>query len=158
VSENAAPPGAPLFVAPWGIASQGVTLIVVLGPGTFGVPGGGQDPPGGGGGRPPNRDLRAGPSGRVPLGTTFGYTISDPAQVRFTVHRRLAGRVDRGRCRRPTTASRVGKRCARHVVVGSFTQRGRRARPLLYRAERHGLDRATPQAVNHLQEDGSACF
>jgi hypothetical protein len=50
-------------------------------------------------------------------GTQVLYTVSESAQVRFTVRRVLVGRRVRGECRRQTTANRRARRCTRDVQL-----------------------------------------
>ena len=56
-------------------------------------------------------------------GAVVSYTASQPATTRFTVQRKVAGRRQAGRCRKPTKRNRRGRSCKRWVRVGkSFTQ------------------------------------
>jgi hypothetical protein len=58
----------------------------------------------------------------APKGTTFRYTLSEPARVLFTIARRQPGRK-RGRvCQAPRRSNRRGKRCTRYVRRGAFAQ------------------------------------
>ena len=58
------------------------------------------------------------------LGTQVRYALSEDAKVRFSVRRRRAGRVVRGRCRKRTRANR-GRRSCNLLLKGSFSRRGR---------------------------------
>ena len=55
-------------------------------------------------------------------GTTLQLTLSEPAQVGFTVLRKAAGRKARGRCVKPTRANRARKRCTRRIRKGGFAR------------------------------------
>ncbi len=57
------------------------------------------------------------------VGTTVSYTLSTPAPVTFTVERRKAGRRAAGKCRKPTSRNRTGKRCNLRQK-GSFKHQG----------------------------------
>jgi hypothetical protein len=54
--------------------------------------------------------------------TTFRYTLSEPAQVVFTIQRALAGRKVAGKCRKPTAANRKKPKCTRFALAGRFAQ------------------------------------
>ncbi|MEA2353394.1 MAG: extracellular elastinolytic metalloproteinase, partial [Thermoleophilaceae bacterium] len=58
-------------------------------------------------------------------GTTFEYSLSEPARVVFRIARTHMGRRVGGRCRRPTKANRTHPRCTRSKPVGSLTQSGK---------------------------------
>jgi hypothetical protein len=94
---------------------------------------------------------------RAPRGTTFRYRLSEPARVSFRLERRSLGRLQRGRCRRPTRANRRARRCTRFVAAGAFSQagtiganrrrflgrvRGRALRPARYRVTLRATDAA----------------
>jgi hypothetical protein len=94
---------------------------------------------------------------KAPRGTRFRYTLSEPAQVVFTIQRRAAGRRVKGRCVRPTRRNRKRRRCTRFVqrrafavdgVPGDNTKRfrgriGKRSlRPARYRATLVAIDAA----------------
>jgi hypothetical protein len=55
-------------------------------------------------------------------GTTFGYTLSEPANVAFSIEQALPGRLVGGKCRRPTASNRRARRCTRYRRLGSFTK------------------------------------
>lgn len=60
----------------------------------------------------------------VARGTTFRYTLSEPARVLFTIQQKLPGRRV-GRLCRPPTRLNVGRaRCTRYIFVGRFAQAG----------------------------------
>lgn len=60
------------------------------------------------------------------IGTRVSYTLSEPANVTFTVQRATTGRTVRGRCVRQTRRNRTRRRCIRFVAVrGSFAHAGR---------------------------------
>jgi hypothetical protein len=112
VSRNTAPAGAPLFEEPYDLAVKPILLTRVFPrPRDF----------------PPDLDVPPLGSGAGARGgTTFNYRLSDPARVTFTIHRRLPGRVVRGRCRAVTRQNRGRRRCVRHVRIGRFSHAGRR--------------------------------
>jgi hypothetical protein len=79
----------------------------------------------------PNRFRAATRGGSVAsrVGTRVGYTLSEPAVVRFGIDRVKPGRRVRGRCRRATARNRTRPRCTRYVRLrGSFTHRGHTGR------------------------------
>ncbi len=57
-------------------------------------------------------------------GTTVRFALSKPARVRLRIDRRVAGRRDGDRCRRPTRRNRNARRCSRYVKVGGFSRPG----------------------------------
>ena len=57
---------------------------------------------------------------RAKRGTTFRYSLSEPARVVFTIERVAAGRRVGGKCRQPTRRSRGAKACKRYVRAGRF--------------------------------------
>lgn len=62
----------------------------------------------------------------VPVGTTVGYGLSEPAEVKFQVERAEAGRLVGRRCVKPTRANRAARRCRRYLRLrGSFKHAGR---------------------------------
>jgi hypothetical protein len=90
-------------------------------------------------------------------GTTFLYSLSEVAIVRFTIGRRSKGRLVDGRCRRPTRGNRAARACARFTRAGSFRRsatagankttfrgkiRGRWLRPGSHRATLRATDGA----------------
>jgi hypothetical protein len=94
---------------------------------------------------------------RAPRGTTFRFSLSEPATVRIAIERARPGRRVGRRCRRPTRRLRKKRRCTRFVATGTLTRRavaganstrfsgrlGRRAlRPGRYRAIASATDRA----------------
>jgi hypothetical protein len=54
-------------------------------------------------------------------GTTFLYELSEAANVRFAIKRRLPGRRVAGKCVKPTRSNQGRPRCARIRAVGAFT-------------------------------------
>jgi acid phosphatase type 7 len=65
---------------------------------------------------------RTGAAAAAKRGTTFVYSLSEVAVVRFTVERRSKGRLVDGRCRRPTRKNRGARPCSRYTAVGSFSR------------------------------------
>jgi hypothetical protein len=61
---------------------------------------------------------------RAPRGTRFRYGLSEPAAVKLTIQRRLAGRRQGARCVRPSPALVRAKRCARYRSVGTLKRSG----------------------------------
>jgi hypothetical protein len=61
---------------------------------------------------------------RVPRGTTFRFTLSEPARVRVVFARKTAGRRVGGRCLAATSARRKRAKCTRYVTVGSISASG----------------------------------
>lgn len=59
-------------------------------------------------------------------GTAFRYRLSEPAAVKLTIQRRLAGRRQGGRCVRPSPRLARAKRCARYRSVGTLRRSGAR--------------------------------
>jgi hypothetical protein len=57
-------------------------------------------------------------------GTTFTYSLSETAAIRFTIRRKSRGRMVGGRCRRRTPQNRKRRSCIRFRRVGSFRQSG----------------------------------
>jgi hypothetical protein len=102
------------------------------------VPGAGSPTPlaGGGGGAPPSfasaslspRTFavdRKGPAelavaARAKKGTTFRYSLSEPARVVFTIERVLPGRKVGRACRKQTAKNRHKRACKRYVSPGRF--------------------------------------
>jgi 6-phosphogluconolactonase len=58
-------------------------------------------------------------------GTTFRYTLSEPARVVFTVRRKRIGRRVGGRCRPRTRRNASKRRCRLLTGVGSFAVNGK---------------------------------
>ena len=58
---------------------------------------------------------------RPPVGTTFSFTLSQPATVTFTFAQRVAGRSAGHRCVAPTRANRRKARCTRMLTRGALT-------------------------------------
>lgn len=58
-------------------------------------------------------------------GTTFVYSVTEPARVVFTIQQKAKGRRVRGKCRKPTRRNRSAKRCTRFVKRGAFAQNGK---------------------------------
>jgi hypothetical protein len=61
----------------------------------------------------------------VPRGTTFRYTLTEPATVKIAIKRKLAGRRKGKKCVRPTRALRRAKRCTRLMAKGTLTRRSK---------------------------------
>jgi hypothetical protein len=55
-------------------------------------------------------------------GTTFRYTLSEPARVVFTVEQATTGRRVGRSCRKPSRSNRKRRKCTRYVLVGRFAQ------------------------------------
>jgi hypothetical protein len=100
---------------------------------------------------------RTGTSATAKRGTTFLYSLSEAAVVRFSIERRSKGRLVDGRCRRTTRDNRDARACTRYTRVGSFrraaaaganntkfrgTVRRTWLRPGPYRATLRATDRA----------------
>ena len=64
-------------------------------------------------------DRRASAAG----GTTFRYSLSEPAVVTFAIERRMSGRRVKGKCRARTRSNTGGPSCVRFGRVGSFRAR-----------------------------------
>jgi hypothetical protein len=105
---------------------------------------------------------RIGTSATARRGTTFRYSLSEVAVVRFTIERRLKGRLVDGRCRRPTRQNRDARACTRYRRVGSFRRsaaaganktkiRGKIGRRWLKRGPYRATLRATDRAGNRSQ-------
>jgi acid phosphatase type 7 len=102
---------------------------------------------------------RTGTSATAKRGTTFLYSLSEVAVVRFTIERRSKGRLVDGRCRRPTRKNRDARACIRYTRVGSFRRsaaaganktkfRGKVGRRWLRRGPYRATLRATDGAEN----------
>jgi CSLREA domain-containing protein len=59
---------------------------------------------------------------RARKGTTFRYTLSEPARVVFTIQRQLPGRKVGKRCRKPSRSNRAQRKCKRYKAAGRFAQ------------------------------------
>jgi uncharacterized repeat protein (TIGR01451 family) len=55
-------------------------------------------------------------------GTTFEYSLSEPARVVFTIERASRGRRVGSSCRKPTRSNRTRKPCTRYGLLGRFAQ------------------------------------
>jgi hypothetical protein len=62
---------------------------------------------------------------RPKKGTTFVYTLNEPARVVFTIAQKASGRRVRGKCRKPTRRNRSARKCTRFVKRGAFAQNGK---------------------------------
>jgi hypothetical protein len=62
---------------------------------------------------------------RTPRGTTFRYSLSEPATVRIAIDRLRPGRRVGSKCRRPTRRLAKKRRCTRIVATGSLTRNSR---------------------------------
>jgi hypothetical protein len=60
-------------------------------------------------------------AGRVRVGTTIRFTLSEDSRVRFLFERPTTGRRVGRRCVRQTRRNRSRRRCVRWVSDGSFT-------------------------------------
>jgi len=61
------------------------------------------------------------PRERLPVGTTFSFTLNMPAAVTFTFTRQSDGRMVAGKCVAPTRKDVSMRRCARTVTAGELT-------------------------------------
>jgi glutamate synthase domain-containing protein 3 len=140
LSASGAPAGGPNFNQPWSIAVEAppappaapATPVAPAQPTPLPVP-----PPADtlaprlSGASLTNRRFRVGRraklrlAARVPIGTRFRYTLSEPAAVEISIERALPGRRVGGRCLRPSRALRSRPRCTRLVARGAFTAQGR---------------------------------
>jgi hypothetical protein len=57
----------------------------------------------------------------TPVGTTFRFTLSEPARVRFAFSQLLPGRKVNGKCVAPTSSNRSKPRCTRVVRRGALS-------------------------------------
>jgi hypothetical protein len=62
---------------------------------------------------------------RPPIGTTFIYTLSEPASVTIRITHGAPGRRSGGKCLKPTRKLRTHKRCTRRVVNGTLHRSGK---------------------------------
>ncbi len=60
----------------------------------------------------------------TPVGTTFAFTLNEPANVAVTFLQLLPGRRSSGHCVTPSRGNRRKPRCQRHVVAGSLAFAG----------------------------------
>jgi hypothetical protein len=58
---------------------------------------------------------------KPPVGTTFRFTLNEPATVRFAFAQLLPGRKVNGKCVAQTAANRSRKPCTRSVPRGSLS-------------------------------------
>jgi hypothetical protein len=63
-------------------------------------------------------------SGHTPIGTTFRFTLNQPARMRFAFTQALPGRRVGGRCVAPTSKNRRRPACTRTVTRGTLTFAG----------------------------------
>ena len=61
----------------------------------------------------------------APVGTTFSFSLNDPATATFTFTQSVAGRRAHGRCVAPSQGNAHKPRCKRTVVVGGFGVSGK---------------------------------
>jgi NHL repeat len=61
-------------------------------------------------------------------GTTFVYSLSEPATVTFRIERQLRGRLVGGKCRKETASNRNRPRCKRYKKVGAFRHQGKQGK------------------------------
>ena len=61
---------------------------------------------------------------RAKKGTTFVYTLTEPARVVFTIHAKQNGRRVGGKCRKPTKRNTGRRKCTRFVRRGAFAHNG----------------------------------
>jgi hypothetical protein len=61
---------------------------------------------------------------RARKGTTFAYTLSEPARVLFRVEKKTAGRRSGGKCVKRSRRVRRGRACTLWVPKGAFAQDG----------------------------------
>ena len=64
-------------------------------------------------------------AGKVPVGTTFTFSLNEQAAVRFTFASQLAGRRVGRKCVAQTRSNRGRKACRRTVVAGVLAFTGR---------------------------------
>jgi hypothetical protein len=62
---------------------------------------------------------------RPPVGTTFGFTLNEPATVTLRFSALLAGRKVHGRCVAQTSRNRHSGHCVRRQLAGAPTFSGR---------------------------------
>ncbi len=61
----------------------------------------------------------------APVGTTFSFSLNEPATATFTFTQSVAGRRANGRCVAPSPGNAHKARCKRTVVAGSFSVSGK---------------------------------
>ncbi|HLY49027.1 MAG TPA: hypothetical protein VKR21_07510, partial [Solirubrobacteraceae bacterium] len=61
---------------------------------------------------------------RPPVGTTFSFTLNEPASVSFTFSQRVTGRRVKGRCVAQTSKNRHKHACTRSLVRGALSFTG----------------------------------
>jgi hypothetical protein len=61
----------------------------------------------------------------APVGTTFSFSLNEPAAATFTFTHSVAGRRARGHCVTPNPGNAHKPRCKRTVTVGSFAVSGK---------------------------------
>lgn len=59
--------------------------------------------------------------GHTPIGTTFQFTLNQPARMRFAFTQAVAGRKVRGQCVAPSSQNRGRPACTRTVTRGTLT-------------------------------------
>jgi hypothetical protein len=69
---------------------------------------------------------------KVKRGTTFRYTLSEPATLTIAVERRARGRRVHGRCGKATHRNRHHRRCARWLRAGTLRVREQAGRQSTY--------------------------
>lgn len=83
--------------------------------------------------------MRGVKAGKVKLGTTFRYTVSEDATVRFKIERKTLGRLVGGKCRPRTSANAARKKCPLFKKLGSREQAGKAgANQLPWNGKLHG--------------------
>jgi hypothetical protein len=72
---------------------------------------------------------RAARKTKPPIGTTVSYTLSEAANVTFTVEKALGGRKVKGRCVKPTKGNKNKRGCTRYTrLKGSFAHVGKQGK------------------------------
>ena len=61
---------------------------------------------------------------RIPVGTSFAFSLNTPSVVHLTFSRRVPGRLVGGRCVAATRANRTRRACSRSVPAGQVTLNG----------------------------------
>jgi hypothetical protein len=57
----------------------------------------------------------------IPVGTTFSFTLDQPARIVLTFSKQVPGRRIGGRCVAQTSKNRRGRACRRAVTAGTLT-------------------------------------